>query len=192
MARRALLALVVALIASDSGQASTAITRETAPASPPAGPTGDIKDFAFLLGEWTVHHRVRRAGTADEWTEFEGTCRNRTLIGGQANVEEHTFNRPPGVTHGIAIRAFDPRTHLWAIWWIDARDPHGALDPPVKGRFINGIGTFYSDQLIDGKPTRTRFIWSQITGTSARWEQAYSLDAGKTWQTNWIMEFKRA
>jgi homoserine acetyltransferase len=42
------------------------------------------------------------------------------------------------------------------------------------------------------EPTRTRFIWSQITGTSARWEQAYSLDAGKAWQTNWIMEFKRA
>lgn len=169
-----------------------ALAREAAPASPLAGSTGDIKDFDFLQGEWIVHHRVRRAGTEQGWTEFEGTCRNRALIGGQANVEEHTFNRPAGVTHGVAVRAFDPKTHLWAIWWIDARDPHGALDPPVKGRFINGAGTFYSDQIIDGKPTRTRFIWSQITGTSARWEQAYSLDAGKAWQTNWIMEFKRA
>jgi hypothetical protein len=28
--------------------------------------------------------------------------------------------------------------------------------------------------------------------TMARWEQAASTDAGRTWQTNWIMEFRRA
>lgn len=31
-----------------------------------------------------------------------------------------------------------------------------------------------------------------IWPTSARWEQAYSANAGKTWETNWIMEFRRA
>jgi hypothetical protein len=39
---------------------------------------------------------------------------------------------------------------------------------------------------------RVRFVWSQITATSARWEQAYSPEAGKTWETNWTMEFCRA
>jgi len=36
-----------------------------------------------------------------------------------------------------------------------------------------------------------RFIWSQITASSARWDQSSSEDAGKTWDTNWIMEFRR-
>jgi hypothetical protein len=58
-------------------------------------------------------------------------------------------------------------------------------------RFDNGIGTFYSDATVDGNPIRTRFIWAYITATSARWEQAYSADAGKTWETNWVMEFQR-
>jgi hypothetical protein len=66
------------------------------------------------------------------------------------------------------------------------------VGPPVIGRFENGTGTFYSDDLVDGKPIRTRYIWGHITARSARWEQATSSDSGKSWETNWIMEFQRA
>jgi hypothetical protein len=151
-----------------------------------------LHDFDFLVGEWRVHHRVKRPADGPHWLEFEGTCSNRGLMDGGANVEEHVFDKPAGVSRGVAMRAYDPGTGQWAIWWIDGRIPHGALDPPVRGGFENGVGTFYSDGTLDGKPIRTRFIWSQITPTSARWEQAYSSDAGKTWETNWIMEFRRA
>jgi len=61
----------------------------------------------------------------------------------------------------------------------------------VKGKFVNGVGHFYSDSEMNGRMVRTRYTWSQITPTSARWEQAYSSDAGKTWETNWTMEFRR-
>jgi hypothetical protein len=150
---------------------------------------GAVHDFDFQVGSWRVHHRVKRAG---DWIEFEGTCINRPLMAGSANVEDHTFDKQNGVTHGIGLRAFDPKTAQWAIWWVDSRDPFGALDPPVKGRFENGVGTFYSDGMIDGRAIRTRFIWSHITRTSARWEQAFSSDDGVTWETNWIMEFRRS
>lgn len=146
--------------------------------------------FDFQVGSWRVHHRVHRAdGT---WLEFDGTCVNRPLMSGQANVEDHTFNRPSGVTYAVGIRAYDPKTGEWAIWWVDSRNPHLPLDPPVKGHFENGVGTFYADGIVNGKPTRTRFIWSRITPTSARWEQALSSDGGQTWDTNWIMEWRRA
>lgn len=148
-----------------------------------------LHDFDFQVGEWRVHHRVKRLGA--QWLEFEGTCSNRSLMAGWANVEDHMFDKPSSVTRGVALRAYDPKSGQWAIWWIDGRDPLGALDPPVKGRFDDGVGTFYSDGIVDGKPIRTRFIWSHITPTSARWEQAYSSDAGRTWETNWIMEFRR-
>jgi len=151
-----------------------------------------LHDFDFQVGEWRVHHRVKRPADSLQWLEFDGTCSNRSLMDGWANVEDNMFDKPTGVSRGVALRAYDPKTGQWAIWWIDGRDPHGALDPPVKGRFENGVGTFYSDGTLNGKPIRTRFIWSQITPTSARWEQAYSSDAGKTWETNWIMEFRRA
>jgi hypothetical protein len=153
-----------------------------------AQPQGGPHDFDFEFGKWRVHHRVKRDG---KWTDFEGTCADRELIDGSANVEEHTFLRNAGTSYGIAVRAYDAKTAQWAIWWIDGRDPHAALDPPVKGRFTDGVGTFSSDSVVDGKTIRTRYIWSRITAKSARWEQAMSKDLGKTWDTNWVMEFRR-
>jgi len=57
---------------------------------------------------------------------------------------------------------------------VGGRAPHGTLDLPVKGRFENGVGNFYSDSGINGKMVRTRLTWLQITAKSARWEQAFS------------------
>jgi hypothetical protein len=148
------------------------------------GPHG----FDFEIGEWKVHHRIKRQ---DRWIEMEGTCIDRPAMDGSANIEEHTFERPEGITRGMAVRAFDPKTGLWAIWWIDSRNPHVAMDPPMKGSFVNGVGTFYAEGPVNGQTIRTRFLWSHITRSSARWEQASSSDDGKTWDTNWVMEFAR-
>lgn len=180
-----LLAVAAGFMAPAQGQDGSKFPQAAAPN------LAGVRDFDFQVGEWRVHHRVKRPANDPQWLEFAGTCSNRSLMGGAANIEEHTFNKPTGVTHGVALRAYDPKTAQWAIWWIDGRDPFGALDPPVKGRFDNGVGTFFSDGTLDGKPIRTRFIWSHITPTSARWEQAYSRDSEKTWETNWIMEFRR-
>jgi hypothetical protein len=65
------------------------------------------------------------------------------------------------------------------------------VDPPVKGRFVNGVGTFYTDDTLRGKPIKVRFTWSHITPTSARWEQAFSPDGGKTWEPNWLQRLER-
>ena len=148
-----------------------------------------MRDFDFEFGEWAVQHRVKRAdGT---WLEFSGFCTTRAAMDGSANVEEHRFDKATGVTRGMALRTYDAKTVLWAIWWVDSRDPHAAMDPPVKGRFVDGVGTFTSDGVVNGKTVRTRYVWSKITATTARWEQALSMDAGATWDTNWVMEFRR-
>ena len=62
----------------------------------------------------------------------------------------------------------------------------------MKGRFEDGVGTFYSDSTLDGKPIKVRFIWSGEATGKPHWEQAYSEDGGKTWAVNWIMDFEPA
>jgi hypothetical protein len=153
-----------------------------------------LHDFDFLVGEWHVHHRKLKERLANnhEWIEFDGTLSMRQLMDGWANVGDNLFNVPGGAYRGVGLRAYDSKTGQWAVWWLDGRDPFGDLDPPVKGHFEHGIGTFYSTGTLKGKPIRVRVIWSHITATSAHWEQASSPDGGKSWETNWITDFRRS
>jgi hypothetical protein len=63
----------------------------------------------------------------------------------------------------------------------------------VSGRGIvrNGVGEFFGDDIDGGRPVRVRYLWSRITKDAARWEQAFSLDGGRTWETNWVMDLLR-
>jgi hypothetical protein len=152
-----------------------------------------LHDFDFLVGEWRVHSRRLKdvLASSHDWYEFDGTIRSWPLMEGRANVDDTVFNLPTGIYRGVAPRAYDPKTGQWAIWWIDGRNPFGNLDPPVKGRFVDGVGTFYADDTLRGQPIKVRFTWSQISKTGAHWEQAYSPDGGKTWETNWVQTLER-
>ncbi|QNK03885.1 DUF1579 domain-containing protein [Dyella telluris] len=153
-----------------------------------------MHDFDFLVGNWRSHHRKLRERLANshDWEEFDGTLSMHELMDGHANVDDNVFYTKEGTYRGVGLRSYDPQTAQWAIWWLDGRDPFGQLDPPVKGHFENGVGTFYSTDTLRGKPVRVRFVWSGITKTTAHWEQAYSADDGKTWEVNWVMDFTRA
>lgn len=148
-------------------------------------------DFDFLVGDWTVRHRrlKERLAGCTEWEEFRGTCSLRPLLDGQANVDDNVLEMPSGTYRAASIRAYDPATKQWSIWWLDSRRPHD-LGAPVVGAFKDGTGTFFADDVCDGQPIRVRFLWTDITAVSARWQQAFSRDGGATWETNWIMEFE--
>jgi hypothetical protein len=153
-----------------------------------------LHDFDFLVGRWQVHHRKlkHRLVNSHEWIEFEGTLFNQPLMGGYANVDDTVFEVPGGTYRGVAPRSFDAKSAQWSIWWMDSRKPLAPIGPPVIGSFHNGVGMFYAnDDTENGKPVRTRFIWSEITPTSCHWEQAESPDGGKTWETDWIQDLKR-
>ena len=63
----------------------------------------------------------------------------------------------------------------------------GVLTPPVTGAFDDkGRGTFYGVDTVDDRTVLVRFVISDVTPNSARFEQAFSADGGATWETNWI------
>jgi hypothetical protein len=88
------------------------------------------------------------------------------------------------------VRLFDGESGLWRIWWASTVG-QGQLDTPLVGRFGDGLGTFECDDVIDGREVRLRFFWKDITESSARWEQAFSFDGGRSFKTNWVMQFER-
>lgn len=150
------------------------------------------RDFDFLFGSWRVRHRRLKARlrNSTEWIEFDGTSNAQPVLDGHGNIDDNVLNLPGGAYRAATLRAFDPKTKRWAIWWLDERYPH-AHGVPLIGGFENGLGTFFSDETFEDKPIKVRFIWSRVTPNSAQWEQAFSPDAGKTWETNWIMNFAR-
>jgi hypothetical protein len=67
----------------------------------------------------------------------------------------------------------------------------GTLDPAGRGPVRRRQGTFFGDDLHDGRPVRVHFEWKGITPASALWQQAFSPDQGETWETNWVMTLSR-
>ncbi len=165
----------------------------TAPEATPLPLLADRqRDFDFLVGSWNVRHRrlrQRLAGSSD-WEEFGGTLVNWPVLAGQGNVGDNLFARADGAHRGIGLRAFEPASGEWLSWWLDGRAP-AAFTAPVRGGFRDRVGTFIGEDRLQDRPVRTRVLWSRITRSTARWEQAMSADGGATWETNWISDFAR-
>jgi hypothetical protein len=147
-------------------------------------------DFDFAHGRWTVKHRrlVKRLAGCTDWERFNGSCEMRPLLGGAGNVDDNVIDLPSGSYRAATFRAFDPVGRQWSIWWLDGRHPTD-VGVPMVGRFEGPDGVFYADEVFDGRPIRVRFLWT--AGTSPRWEQAFSEDGGRNWETNWAMDFER-
>lgn len=154
----------------------------------PSAPT----DFDFYIGSWRVRHRrlKDRLVGSTTWEEFDGRCIVTKLLGGFANVDDTILEMPSGTYRALALRAFDPKSSTWSIWWLDSRDPR-SLGVPVVGRFADGEGTFLANETLSEQPVVVRFRWTRVHSASPHWEQAFSADRGTTWEVNWTMDFKR-
>jgi hypothetical protein len=160
----------------------------TKPLDPPQLDDGR-HDFNFITGRWLVSNKrlkKRLAGCTD-WERFEAVQDGALLLGGLGNMNDLVAegNR----TIGMALRFFSPQTRRWSIYWVSHSD--GLMQPPVVGAFADGTGRFEGSDMHEGRPVRVRFTWSGITPVSARWEQAFSEDGGRHWETNWVMELAR-
>jgi hypothetical protein len=180
--RRQLLALFAAI------PGLIAVSDATAAPGPPRGP----RDFDAFLGHWQVRHRrlEQRLVGSNDWEEFDGTSRWQSILGGSANFNESVVQRSGETYRSLGLRAFDARTNVWTDWSLSGRDPTKISVDGVGG-FANGIGTFFADDTFADKPIRVRGIFTPLTPQSMRWEQAFSPDGGRTWETNYVMEHTR-
>jgi hypothetical protein len=93
-------------------------------------------DWRWLVGNWDVWHRRLKEHLAanDEWQEFDGKSALWLTMDGLRTVDDNIVDLPDGTYRGLTLRAFDPRTDNWALWWLDGRNPT-RIDPPVLGGF---------------------------------------------------------
>lgn len=160
----------------------------SASASGEPAPSGDgQRDFDWELGAWHTDVRVLAdplSGTEDEWLHFDGTSVVRPLMDRRANVVELKVAGPAGRIEGLNMRLYEPEAKRWSLTFVNIRN--GLLTPSVYGGFHDGIGEFYGDDQLDGRPIKVRFLVYRQGADRARFEQAFSEDDGTTWETNWV------
>ena len=164
----------------------------TAPATGPVPAQHDGQhDFDFELGIWKTHLKVLRhspnAGTA--WVEYEGTSVVHSIWEGRANMVELEVDGLSGHVEAINLRLYNPAAHQWSLNFANASQ--GTMSVPTVGEFKNGRGEFYDQEVVNGRTVLVRNVWSDISANSCHFEQAFSGDGGRTWETNWIADDTR-
>jgi hypothetical protein len=143
-------------------------------------------DFDFEIGTW--HTRLKRLMRpltgSTTWVEYEGTTVVRKVWDGRANLVELLVDGPAGHIEALSLRLYNAESHQWSLNFSNSAG--GTLSPPTIGGFKNGRGEFFSRETLNGKAILVRFVISDITPTSCRFEQAFSEDGGKTWEINWV------
>lgn len=148
-------------------------------------------DFDFEIGTWKAHVKklLRPLSGSSQWDQLSGTVVTRSLPMLEGwNESEMRVESP--TTHTkieiLAVRLYNPTSGQWSIYGSSIKT--GTFDPPEVGRFDRGSGEFYAQDIFQGKVVYIRFMWQSVNADKTHFEQAFSADGGKTWETNWIYD----
>jgi hypothetical protein len=180
------LALLSSLVLALQAAPGFAQPKEETPSASTAPQRDGQHDFDFELGTWKTHLKrlLRPLTGSTTWVEYDGTTIVRPVWAGRANLVELSVDGPAGHIEALSLRLYDPQAHQWSLNFSGVGS--GAMSPPAIGRFENGRGEFVNTETLNGRPILVRFVISDITPRSCRFEQSFSADGGKTWELNWI------
>ena len=157
------------------------------PAAMPAAALHDGQhDFDFETGTWRTHiaRLVHPLSGSNSWVEYDGTSVVRKVWNGRANLLELEVTGPSGHIEALSLRVYNPNAHQWSLNFSNSRI--GTLGVPTVGEFRAGRGEFYDQETVGDRSVWVRFLITDITPDSCHFEQAFSVDGGRSWEINWI------
>ena len=143
-------------------------------------------DFDWEFGVWKTHvkRRTHPLSGSQDWVEYDGTTTVSKIWNGRANLVELDVTGPAGHLEALSLRLYNPEARQWSLNFSNVNG--GTMAIPTVGEFKNGRGEFYSQETLGARSILVRFVISEFSRESAHFEQSFSDDGGKTWETNWI------
>jgi len=111
----------------------------------------------------------------------------RPVWNGTANLGELDVAGPAGRIVGMSLHLYDASFGQWRIQWASRSD--GVVGEPMVGGFDRLRGEFYNYEPFAGQVALVRFVFSEISERSFRFEQSFSDDHDGMWEPNWIAVF---
>jgi hypothetical protein len=151
-----------------------------------AGAADASHDFDSQIGNWrTTLKRLKDPLSASQtWLDYQGTSTVRAVMDGRANLVELRVAGAAGRIDGISLRLYDPTQGQWSLNYANLAD--GSIGIPSVGKFTGGRGEFYSNEKFRGRDVKVRFVIQPQGADVIHFEQAFSIDDGRTWEVNWI------
>jgi hypothetical protein len=139
----------------------------------------ESKQLDFWLGDWELSYVEDGK---------RGTSRNRITktLDGCAVLEEFTGGAGTRLD-GRSFSTYDRLTKRWKQTWVDNTASY--LD--FTGGLQDGEMVFAREMQRDGKTVSQRMVFRDVKRDSLTWLWQRSDDGGKTWTTQWEIDYRR-
>jgi hypothetical protein len=137
----------------------------------------EASQFDFWVGEWDL-----------TWNDtVHGTNTILKIMDG-CTVNEN-FKSPSMKYNGSSWSVYNTRKNIWEQTWVDNMGGYIAL----TGKYENNEMTLTtaSQKLPGGKEIISRMVFFNIARGNFDWRWQSTTDNGATWQTNWLIHYKR-
>jgi hypothetical protein len=148
-------------------------------------------DFDWQFGMWRIRmsRLLHPFSGSNERGELDGTVAVQRIWKGRANFAKIDAQGKSGSVHILALRLYLPQSGQWSLSFTTEGD--GSLSVPMYGSFKNGRGEFYDQEFFHDKAILDKFVFYG-GANSARDEESFSADGGKTWEVIWLNTHSRS
>jgi len=154
---------------------------------PPMGAPPQMKEIAFMQGEWTVDTQFRMGPEAD-WVAAKGEATVRAELDGCLQRMELSSEVMGMPFKGVGIDTFNRETGKYESYWIDTMSAHLSK---MTGGFEDGKMVFLGEDTMMGQTQWMKSVSDKISDDEVSFEMSISMDEGKTWFTNMKMIYHR-
>lgn len=145
--------------------------------APPPCSRPEAMQFDFWLGEWNLSWGDTATGTNRITKDYDGCV-----------IREDFSTNDSTPFRGMSVSVFNVNTGKWQQTWVDNNGSY--LD--FSGEFADGKMILSREAHPTGKPAfLQRMVWSDIGSNALTWSWERSDDAGKSWKSLWLINYRR-